>query len=129
MLKKTLVSLLILMVANLALAPAALGANVSDKKREFVEKLKANIESQGVGEQSKIKLTLTNGTKIEGYISEISETGFTVVSKKDGKNITVAYPQVKQAKGNNWSAKNVIGIAILTGIFVVLIIAVATSKD
>jgi sRNA-binding regulator protein Hfq len=129
MLQKTLVSLLILLVANLALAPAALGANVSDKKREFVEKLKANIESQGVGEQSKIKLKLTNGTKIEGYISEINESGFTVVSKKDGKNITVAYPQVKQAKGNNWTAKNVIGIAILTGIFVVLIIAVATSKD
>lgn len=121
--------LLVVLLVNLALAPSVFAKTKGNKEAEFIEKLQANLQKQGVGVDSKIKVKLLDGTKLKGYISEINAERFTVVDEKTGQSVPVAYPQVKQAQGNNWNARRYIGLAVVIGIFVVLIVAVATAKD
>lgn len=130
MLKRTLSLLLGIFLLNVALAPMTLAkTKETGKKLTFIEKLRANIQNQGVGIDSKIQVKLKDGTKLKGYVSEADNEQFTVIDAKTGQATQVPYPQVKQAKGNNWSQKHWIGVVIATGILVALLIAVATAKD
>ena len=101
MLKKTLSMLLVVLVINLAALPSvfANGSN-PEKEAKFAAKVKAEILKLGAGTESKVKIKLKDGTKLKGYLSEISETGF-VVTDETGKSNTVPYPSVKQASGGN----------------------------
>ncbi len=102
MLKNFVTTLLVVLLVNLALAPSAFAKSAENNKElKFIEKLKTNIQSQGVGVNSKTQLKLKDGTKLKGYISEINDGGIVVVNEKNDQNISVPYPQVKQAKGNN----------------------------
>jgi hypothetical protein len=130
MVKRTLSMLLAVLLVNLALAPrtfAKTGEKSNDVK--FIEKLRTNLHNQGVGVSSKIELKLKDGTKIKGYVSEIKDDEFIVVNEKTGQNNNVPYPQVKQAKGNNWSQKQWIGLIAVVGLVAFVMIAVATAKD
>ncbi|MGH9949114.1 MAG: hypothetical protein ACRD6X_18235 [Pyrinomonadaceae bacterium] len=127
LMKYILISMIALLI-NLTIAPVAFASGKSDKGAGFVEKLRANIEKQGTGADSKIRLKLKNGSKVNGYISEIAGDGFTVIEEKTAVSTFVPYSQVKQAKGNNWS-QNATFIVLVVGFLVFVIIAVAASKD
>lgn len=133
MFRKSIIISVVLMLLNLSVAPlsfAKTGMNAgSEKERKFIQKLRTNIEKQGVGEKSTIQLKLTDGTKLNGYISEINDDGIIVVSEKTGSSVPVAYPQIKQAKGNNWSAKKAITIAVILTLIIVPIIIYVAQKD
>jgi regulatory protein YycI of two-component signal transduction system YycFG len=130
MLKKAISMLVTVLLLNLALAPAAFAKTEGNSKEvKFIEKLRANLQNQGVGVNSKINLKLKDGTKINGYVSEIKADEFVVVNENTGQNNNVPYPQVKQAKGNNWSQKQWIGLIAVAGLIVFVFVAVATAKD
>lgn len=129
MLKRTLSLLLVLFVANLALPPSTFANTKNDKETEFIEKLQASLHKQGVGIDSKIKVKLNDGTKLKGYVSEINDDKFVVVNEKTGQNVSVAYPQVKQAQGNNWNTRKTIRIAATIGLVVIAIAIIVALKN
>jgi hypothetical protein len=129
MLKKicsvTLAALLLQLVAVPALAKSAAG-----KEAKRVEVVRAKLDKLGTGKDARVKLELRDRTRLEGYISEAGPEGFVVVNKA-GSATTVAYPQIKQAQGNNLStgAKIAIGIGIGAGITLLIALIIASSDD
>lgn len=105
----------------------AAGTNPEKALRRAV-KVKENIRRLGTGTKAKIKLTLNDESKIEGYVSRAGEDSFTVTNATTGQTAEIEYSRVKKAKGNNLStgAKIVIGVGI--GL-VILVIAVLANKD
>jgi low affinity Fe/Cu permease len=83
----------------------------NDDEAIRTEKIKTEIRKLGTGPNAKIKLKLRDKTKIEGYISNVSENDF-VVNQHNGSSTTVAYPQIGTARGNNLSG----GVKIAIGI-------------
>lgn len=127
MLKKTLLMLLVLLLINLAVMPSAFANDNPEREVKFAAKVKAEIAKLGVGTDSKVEVKLKDGTKLKGYVSEITESGF-VVTDKDGKSTAVPYPNAGQVKGHNSKT----GIIILVGIlvfFTVVIILAATKPS
>jgi hypothetical protein len=94
---------------------AAVILTKAEKEAQFVEQVKAGITQLGTGTEARVEVKLRDKTKLKGYISEASAEQFTVVDAKTGMATIVAYPQVKQVKGNNLSkgAKIAIGIGIV----------------
>lgn len=88
------------------------------------ESVKTEIRKLGTGPDAKIEIKLLDKSKVEGYVSEANENDFTVVNLKKGTTTTVAYPQVRQAKGNNLSG----GVKIALTIAVVAALTYLTFK-
>ena len=84
------------------------------------------------GRDARVEVKLRDKTKLKGYISEAGEASFIVVDAKMGVATTVAYPQVKQVKGNNLSTGARIAIAVglsIALLLVVVLVAGAVSND
>jgi len=64
---------------------------------------------------------LRDKTKLKGYVQEIAEAHFVVIDDRTGAVTTVAYPQVKQIKGNSLStgAKIAITLVIIGVLFAI----------
>ena len=115
-------AILVLSITLIAVEPAVASAKGS-KEAEHVEKVKAGLTKLGTGPEARVKLTLRDKTKLEGYVSQVSETDF-VVTDKAGAATTVQFPDVAQVQGNNLRTrwKFVIGAAIVAGIIITLYI-------
>ncbi|HYX28465.1 MAG TPA: hypothetical protein VE863_07855 [Pyrinomonadaceae bacterium] len=114
---------------NLVCATFATANPKPDKDAQLAGKIKAGIAKLGTGPQAHVELKLRDGTRLKGYVSEVSDDHFVVIDWKTGASTTVPYPQVKQVKGNNLStgAWVAIGIAAIVGITVLLLIALRGS--
>jgi sRNA-binding regulator protein Hfq len=82
-------------------------------------KVKENMQKRG--EKSRVKVTLTNGTVIDGNISKIEDNSFEVTYKKTGQTTTIAYADVQKVGGPGLST----GVKIAIGVGIGLGIAVA----
>ena len=107
--KKYLSLLLILSLFGMTTYVRAAASDADETVR--TEKIKREIRKLGTGPNAQIKLKLRDKTKIEGYISEVNETGF-VVNQHNGSSTAVAFPQVGAARGNNLSG----GVKIAIGV-------------
>ena len=125
MLKKSWALVLAIAVLQMVNAAPARAATKAEKEARAAEKVRAGILKLGTGESARVKIKLRDKTKLEGYVGEAGADHFTVVDLKTGAATPVAYPLVKQARGNNLStgAKVAIGIGIAA---LVLLIIVAT---
>ena len=96
-------------------------AAAGTKEQKLAAQVKAGIEKLGTGKDSIVKVKLKDKSRIRGYVSEIDDDGFSVVSDKDGTVTEVQYQNVKQVKGNNLSKKTgiVIGVLLVITLFVV----------
>lgn len=96
----------------------------SEKEASLQQKVKTGIVKLGVGQSSRVSLTLKDKTKVAGYISEIGDDSFVVANPESGGRTTVAYPEVVQVKGNNLTTRTkvIIGVAIAAGIAITLYI-------
>src|SRR5438067_2261831 len=74
-----------------------------DKAAREAEKVKAAISKLGTGPAARVEVKLKDRTKLKGYVSELNDYHFVVTDDKTGIATAVAYPQVKQVKGNNLS--------------------------
>ncbi len=114
------VSLAALLVNMVAVGASA--ATEAEKRAKFAGKVKTAVLKLGTGEAARVRVTLRDRTKIEGYVSGAGEDSFAVTNFKTGATTTVAYPQVKGVQGNNLStgAKIAIGVGIGAGIVLVI---------
>ena len=120
--------MLIVLLVNMALSASVFANGKGDKEAEFVKKLQANIQAQGIGVESKITVKLKDGTKLKGYISEIGDGKFVVADEKTGQNVSVDYPQVKQARGNNWSSGYIWVALLAVGVVVIILVGRSIQK-
>jgi hypothetical protein len=104
-----------------SVAVPAFAKSDPEKDARRAEKVRTQIAKMGTGKDARVRLELRDKTKLEGYISEASAESF-VVTDSAGKTTTIAYPQVKKARGNNLStgAKIAIGIGIGAAIFLLI---------
>ena len=103
----------------------------AEKHARFAEKVKVNVLKLGTGEAARVKVTLRDKTKLDGYVSAVGEEGFSVTDLKTGVATTVAYPQVKSVKGNNLStgAKIAIGVGIAATVIFLILFHVIVRED
>lgn len=99
---------MIAVVGTGSLVPAAVSKGGGDD----AEKVRGEILKLGTGPDAQVKLELRDKTKVEGYVSEANDTEFKVVDPKSGTSTTVAYPQVRKARGNNLSGGVKIALTI-----------------
>lgn len=90
----------------------------TDDELRRTEQVRTEIAKLGTGPDARIKLTLLDKTKVEGYVSDAGADSFVVINPKNGVATTVAYPQVGKAKGNNLSdgARTAILVALSVGL-------------
>ena len=123
--KKFITLAVIGILIHVTCASVAMAKNPSDKEASFAEKVKAGIAKLGTGKDSLVKVKLRDGTRLNGYLSEVNENSFVVTDRKTGAATTVLYPQVKQVKGNNLSSGAKIAIAIGALLALTIVLAVA----
>lgn len=89
-------------------------------------KAKAEVQKRGVGEQSRVEVSLRNGTKVKGYISKIEDNSFEVTDRKSGKVTTIGYSEVAKVKGPGLSegAKTALWIGVAAGAVLGILAAV-----
>lgn len=125
MLKKIVTASLAILLVNLAVASSAFASDKLTKEAKLAAKVKAGIAKLGTGPDARVKVKLKDGTKLKGYVSEISEDSFTVTDPETGTNTTVPYPSAKQVRGNHLSTHVVIAIGFV--IFVIIMLALVDA--
>jgi hypothetical protein len=88
------------------------------------EKFRQEVQKRGAGEKSRVKIKLSNGTEVKGYISKIDESSFEVTDKKTTQTTTISYSQVQKIQGPGLSKVEKIGIGVGVAVAVVVIIVV-----
>jgi hypothetical protein len=93
-----------------------------------VAKIKAEVQKHGTGKDSRVRVTLGNGTMVKGYISKIEESSFDLNGDKAGQATSISYADVTKIQGPGLStgAKIGIGVAIAVVAVAVLIWAVGS---
>ena len=110
--------LLVVLLASMAYPARAFAGQNLQKEAEFTQKVKRQIMKFGRGPEARVEVKLKDKRKLKGYISEVGDESFVVVSYQTGSSTTVMYPEVKQVGGENRlnGRKIAIGIAIGAGI-------------
>ena len=122
MLKKLMsVALVTAIFASSVLVSAAVPSNDDEKQ---AEKTRVEIRKLGTGPDAQVELELRDKTKVKGYVSEANENDFVVVDPNTKTSTTVAYPQVRKAKGNNLSG----GVKIALTLAVVAVVTFLSYK-
>ncbi|MFN7947522.1 MAG: hypothetical protein U0Z53_19390 [Blastocatellia bacterium] len=109
----------------------AQAASKEEKAAALSAKVKSGIAGLGTGQQARVQIKLRDKTKLNGFISEITDENFTVTDLKNGRATQVAYPDVQSVRGNNLStgAKIAIGAAIGAGVTLLVLWAIVSSLD
>ena len=124
--------MLIGLLVNLMGVNFAYADSKENKEARFIQKIKDGVGKIGTGVNTRVEVKLKDKRKLKGYISEAGESSFVVVDAKSGAPTPVAYPEVKQFKGNNLAtgAKIAIGIGIGALIGILIIYAyIAANED
>ena len=113
----------VFLINFVSISPVYAGSK-EEKEARFAEKVKEGINKLDTGEAARVEVKLRDKTKLKGYIREAGEEGFVVVDAETGAATKVAYPQVRQVKGNNLSegAKVAIIVGILSAIIAIAFI-------
>src|SRR3982751_5643814 len=90
--------LILLLVHTMSYLSVVSAKSPSEEGARLAEKVKSGIARLGIGPEARVKLKLRDGSRLEGYISQISEESFVVMDTKTNTATTVLYPQVKQVK-------------------------------
>lgn len=123
MLKKFLSLAVVGLLINMVSVSPVYAGSKEEKEARFAEQVKSGVLKLGTGTDARVEVKLRDKTKLKGYISEAGEESFTVVDAKSGVATTVAYPQVKQVKGNNMSTGARIALGVGLSIAVLLLVA------
>lgn len=122
MFKKTFCLVIISSIMIVTGGRVARAANATAKEDAHTEKVKAAIAKLGTGPSAQIEIKLRDKSKLKGYIKEANQDHFVLVSSATGSATEVAYPQVKQVKGNNFSTGAKVAIGIGIGIAILLLV-------
>lgn len=102
-----------------------------EKDAAFAEKIKTQIVKIGTGRAARVKIKLSDGTKIKGCVSRIKDTGFVLVNKETGTSREISYLQVKQVKGRNRSSgeKTFVRASIAVGVILLYGLILSRSSE
>src|SRR2546421_4841670 len=101
---KKLISLLVSEAVILFVCSTSVAAGPrEDKAARYAGNVKEAISKLGTGPTARVEVKLRDKTKLKGYVDQIADDHFVVISDTTGAATAVAYPQVKQVKGNNLS--------------------------
>ena len=119
---KRITPVVVATVAVLLICGSSTFATSKDKEGKTGEKVRAGILKLGIGPSARVEVKLRDKTKLKGYIDQVAEDHFVVIDDSTGAATSVAYPQVKQVKGNNLStgAKIAIGVGIALAVFLII---------
>jgi glucose/arabinose dehydrogenase len=129
---KTIALLLITVLAlngsgfALHTSPQCASLQTQANEAKQAAKAKAEVQKRGVGEQSRVRVSLRDGTEVKGYISKVEENSFEVTDRKSGKVIAISYNNVEKVKGPGLSkpAQIAIGVGIVVGVVAGIFLAV-----
>ena len=96
------------------------------------EKAKIEVAKLGLGEKARATITLKNGTKIKGYVSQADENDFVVRDRKTDTPTTINYADVLKVQKNRGhsTARNLgIGIGIGAGALLAIILITIAHLD
>jgi hypothetical protein len=125
---KIVAYLLIPLLAFAACSVPTASAKTNDEKRALMaERVKEDVAELGAGADSIVKVRLRDHQKLTGYTSSIGEESF-VVTSRDGTATTVAYSNVAQMSGRNFSTGQKIAIGVAIGVAVAAIAAAIIYK-
>ena len=128
MLKKITAMMVFVLVLNLAITPYAFASDNPVRDAKLVEKVKTGIAKLGTGPEAKVEIKLKVGTKLKGYVTEISDEKFVVMDSRTGQTVPVLYSTVKQVKGNNLSKGAIITIGFVA-FFVLLFVILHVQRQ
>ena len=74
-----------------------------DKSAQRIEQLKEKIAKLGTGEKARVAVTLANGSKVNGYVSQINANSFVVTDKKSSTTTEIQFSDVNKLAGRNMS--------------------------
>jgi hypothetical protein len=76
---------------------------------------KAEVQKRGIGEKSRVRVRLRDGTGVKGYISKIEENSFEVIDKKSGETTSIRYDDASEIHrvGMSKTAKILIAVGIV----------------
>ncbi len=77
------------------------GTGNEKKAEKRAEKLKTKISKIGTGKDVLVKVKLSDGTKLKGYISRTADDNFVVTDAETGKSTTVPYNRAKQVSSGS----------------------------
>jgi hypothetical protein len=87
-----------------------------------VAKVKAQVQKRGVGEKSKVRVTLGSGTMVKGYISKVGESSFEVNGNTTGQATSISYTDVRKIQGPGLSKAAKVGIVVAVGVAIVALV-------
>ena len=118
------------MLAALLFSAGSVNVAYANSKEEkaaaLAAKVKEGIGKLGTGENARVEVKLRDKKKLKGYISQSNTESFTVVTA-NGVATEVAYPQVKQVKGNNLSEG--VKAAIFLGVVIVGLVVISNRSQ
>lgn len=94
MLKKYTVLVLIALMINLTFGSFVFA---QETETRAAEKIKVKVAKLGVGGKL-IEVKLADKTKVKGYITEIKDSSFVLVSKKNAASTNISYDKVKSVQ-------------------------------
>ena len=94
MLKKHIGLVLIGLILNLAFSSFVFA---QDSETRATQKIKIKVAKIGTGGKT-IKVEFKDKTKIKGYITEIKEDSFVLVSKNNGASTNISYDKIKNVQ-------------------------------
>ena len=105
------------------------GANSSSiqtKESRQAAKAKAEVQKRGVGEKSRVRVILHDGSELRGYISKIEADSFSLTDPRSGRIDTVLYTDVKSVKGPGLSkpAEVLIGVGLVVAVIGIIFWAI-----
>ncbi len=114
----------LLLVAVLTLNGTGLTSQTTDEDKQAA-KAKAEVQKRGVGAQSRVRVSLRNGTEVKGYINKIERDSFEVTDSKSGKVSSISYNDVNKVKGPGLSKG--VQILIVAGIVIGVVVGIAVA--
>jgi hypothetical protein len=95
------------------------------------DQIKAEVEKRGARKQSRVRVSLRDGTEIRGYISKVDERSFGLTDEKSGKLTTISYENVNKIKREGLSkpAKILIVSGVIFGALIVIGVAAACHME
>ena len=129
---KTFLACLLSGLLFLGLAPLTASAAAAGKQQASPETIKSQIAKLGIGAKAKTTITLSNGTKIKGYIAQAGEEDFMIRDRKTDAPTTVRYADVVKVDRNSGHsmARNIaIGVAIGAGAIVAILAIIFASLN
>ena len=97
-----------------------------------VDQAKVQVAKLGLGEKAKATVTLKNGTKVKGYVSQANENDFVIRDRKTDAPTTINYSDVAKVQKNQGhsTARNLgIGIGIGAGALLLAIMISIAHLD